>query len=44
MAAATISSTVLRLPAAALGPESPLPAFRSLQELPDISRVAGDPG
>ena len=43
MAAATISSTVLRIPAAALGPESPLPAFRSLQELPDISGTPGIP-
>ena len=43
MAAATISSTVLRIPAAALGPESPLPAFRSLQELPDISGAPGIP-
>jgi len=38
---AVISRTSLRLPAAALGAESPLPAFRSLQRLPDSS---GSPG
>ena len=43
MAAATISPTVLRLPAAALGPESPLPAFRSLQQLPDLTASIGIP-
>jgi hypothetical protein len=43
MGPAVISSTVLRLPAAALGPESPLPAFRSLQRLPDSSRSPGLP-
>lgn len=43
MAVATISSTVLRLPAAALGPENPLPAFRSLQSLPAISGSLGIP-
>ena len=43
VAAAVISSTVLRLPAAALGQESPLPAFHSLQRLPDSSRSPGIP-
>src|SRR6478609_10131260 len=43
MAAAVISSTVLRVPASTLGPESPLPAFSSLQRLPDASRSPGIP-
>ena len=43
VAAAVISSTVLRLPASALGQESPLPAFHSLQRLPDSSRSPGIP-
>ena len=43
VAAAVISSTVLHVPASALGPESPLPAFHSLQRLPDSSRSPGIP-
>ena len=43
MAAAVISPTVLHVPASALGPESPLPAFHSLQRLPDSSRSPGIP-
>jgi Domain of unknown function (DUF5107) len=37
MPAGLVSHTTLRLPAAELGPESPLPLFTGLQKLPDSS-------
>jgi hypothetical protein len=37
MSGGVVSHTTLRLPAADLGPESPLPAFIGLQRLPDAS-------
>ena len=37
MPAGVVSQTTLRLLAAELGPESPLPAFTGLQRLPDPS-------
>jgi hypothetical protein len=37
MPAGVVSHTTLRLPAADLGPESPLPPFTGLQKLPDTS-------
>ncbi|HZA73687.1 MAG TPA: DUF5107 domain-containing protein [Propionibacteriaceae bacterium] len=37
MPAGVVSQTTLRLPAAELGPESPLPSFTGLQRLPDPS-------
>ena len=43
MARATISPTTVRLPAAELGPDSPLPAFVGLQRLPDPSLSPGLP-
>jgi tetratricopeptide (TPR) repeat protein len=38
-----VSQTTLRLPAASLGPESPLPPFTGLQRLPDPSASANLP-
>jgi hypothetical protein len=37
MPPAVVSQTTLQLPAAELGPESPLPPFTGLQRLPDPS-------
>ena len=37
MPAGVVSQTTMRLPAADIGPESPLPAFTGLQRLPDAS-------
>src|SRR4051794_9927898 len=38
---ARVSQTVLKIPAADLGPESPLAPFRGLQRLPDPSEFIG---
>jgi hypothetical protein len=43
MSWSTIGSTSIRLPAADLGPDSPLPAFVGLQRLPDPSLLPGLP-
>jgi Domain of unknown function (DUF5107) len=43
MSAGVISQTTLRLLAAELGPESPLPSFTGLQRLPDPSSSPGLP-
>src|SRR4051794_26045171 len=39
----TVRQTVLHLPAADLGPESPLPAFTALQRLPDPAAFSAVP-
>ena len=43
MPGGTIGRTSIRLPAADLGPDSPLPAFAGLQRLPDPSLSPGLP-